>query len=304
MNLKDIFLEIRIRAPIEKVREAIHPTHQSNWDLRFSRIFIREQTEEQREKGIFTFSFVRSIFGRFFQLSGYGEIEEKEGENGEIYSTLNFGSEDSHCPIRRGKGYHLLIPETENSTLFRTEFQYRPRYGKLGFLFDILLFRHILKFVTAYSLDRLKIYLEKEIPPSLSLKRSMNLYLIRLSLCFFWVFQSLYLGYYFQGYLVHKIYFRLYPDANTAALSLVNIPEVIFGLLFIFIRDNFYLYILNFLIAFSFLVLCLYKFSILHTVGAFSFLLYLFMMLLSVFGLLGRKDIPYAGNCKTRIQKS
>jgi hypothetical protein len=57
---------------------------------------------------------------------------------------------------------------TEDGVRFLTQYDYEPRFGVAGRAVDGLLFRPLLGWATAWSFDRLRLWLEDGIPPERS----------------------------------------------------------------------------------------------------------------------------------------
>ena len=69
--------------------------------------------------------------------------------------------------IRSGSGYWRYEP-TSGGVRFLTRYDYETRWGALGALVDRVLFRPLLGWATAWSFDRLRIWLEEGVEPERS----------------------------------------------------------------------------------------------------------------------------------------
>ncbi len=82
-------------------------------------------------------------------------------------SILKFWADDWRSIIEAGAGYWRYVP-TENGVRFLTRYDYRPRWARLGEVIDRRAVRPIFGWATAWSFDRLRLWLEKGIPPERS----------------------------------------------------------------------------------------------------------------------------------------
>jgi uncharacterized membrane protein YphA (DoxX/SURF4 family) len=85
----------------------------------------------------------------------------------------------------------LEIYPTTDGIRFFTWYDYTVRFGMLGRLVDRFVFRPLIGWATAWSFDRLRLWVEETQSP----EASMNLFLIhavaRLSIAFIWIWQGL-----------------------------------------------------------------------------------------------------------------
>ena len=129
---------------------------------------------------------------------GFGIAIEGEGETvgtrddgqGGRSSALRFWSCDPKSLILEGSGYWKYI-SAEGGVRFLTLYDYRTRFGALGRLADRVAFRPLLGWATAWSFDRLRLWLEKGIEPSVSMQRSVVHAVARLALAFVWLYQGI-----------------------------------------------------------------------------------------------------------------
>jgi hypothetical protein len=158
-----IYVETRIRAPLEDVWEKTQrPELHERWDLRFSAIDYLPRADGEPQR--FRYA-TRLGFG--LRIEGTGEsVGDRLGAAGRT-SALTFRSGDSKSLIREGSGYWRYVP-TAHGVRFLTRYDYEPRWGIAGRLLDRLLFRRLLGWATAWSFDRLRIWLEDGIPPERS----------------------------------------------------------------------------------------------------------------------------------------
>ena len=79
---------------------------------------------------------------------------------------------------------------TDDGIRFLTSYDYRVRFGALGRAFDALCFRPLLGWATAWSFDRLRLWAEKGVAPSVSLERGLLHVLARTVVGFVWLYQG------------------------------------------------------------------------------------------------------------------
>ena len=152
-----IYVEILIRAPIDALwAHTQTPALHERWDLRFSRIdYLPKPHETEPQRFRYT---TRIGFG--FEVSGEGEtVGQRDLADGSRSSALKFGSGEALSIIREGSGYWKYIP-TADGIRFLTWYDYRTRFGAAGAQFDRLIFRPLIGWATAWSFDRLRLWLE------------------------------------------------------------------------------------------------------------------------------------------------
>jgi uncharacterized membrane protein YphA (DoxX/SURF4 family) len=183
-----IYVETEIRASLDALWRATQtPDQHARWDLRFTDIAYLPRPDETRPQQ-FRYA-TRLGFG--LAIEGQGEtVGERHGPGGEQSSSLRFWSDDPRSLIRDGAGYWRYVP-TQGGVRFLTSYDYRVRFGALGRFFDSLVFRPLIGWATAWSFDRLRLWIEKGIDPALSLQRSLVHALARCALALVWLYQGL-----------------------------------------------------------------------------------------------------------------
>jgi hypothetical protein len=153
-----IYVETLIRADLAEVwGHTKDPGRHARWDLRFSR--IEHLTAEH-------FRYRTTVLPGV-HIDGFGVTEgERERPDGSALSVLRFGSADRRSLIARGGGYWRYVPAS-GGVRFLTAYDYRPRWGRAGRLADRA-FRPLFGWATAWSFDRLRLWLESGISPSVS----------------------------------------------------------------------------------------------------------------------------------------
>jgi hypothetical protein len=216
--MKPIYVEIVIKAPLEDVWEkSQRPELHERWDARFSSI-------TPAVNGKFRYA-TRLGFG--LEVQGYGETVA-----GERTSALKFGSDDPKSLIVSGSGYWKYEP-TPDGVRFFTGYDYATRFGFLGRVIDAIVFRPLIGWATAWSFDRLRLWIEKGISPETSFLRAVVHAIARLTLAVVWIYQG----------LVPKILFPhtgeleifratgVYPGHELTGVMALGVAQVILGLL-------------------------------------------------------------------------
>ncbi|MFL0390584.1 SRPBCC family protein [Curtobacterium sp. 179-B 9B NHS] len=151
MGTRGIYVETVIDADLDRVWAATQdPEQHVRWDVRFSEI-----VPEGAEDGAPThFRYVRR--SPLHDVHGTGvSIGERRRPDGSRTSALRFGTADRLSPIRTGRGYWRYVPTDDGRTRFITGYDYHGGWGPLD-----LVVRPLLGWATAWSFDRLRIWLE------------------------------------------------------------------------------------------------------------------------------------------------
>jgi uncharacterized membrane protein YphA (DoxX/SURF4 family) len=295
---KGIYVEIEIRSSIDELwaKTQVPELHQ-RWDLRFTEIeyLPRPNLSEPQQ---FLYS-TRIGFG--MKISGRGETLGTQEQDGSTTSALKFWSDDPKSLIREGSGYWKYIP-TQEGIRFLTWYDYATRFGALGRAVDSIVFRPLLGWATAWSFDRLRLWLDNRIDPAASMRQSVVYAICRLTVAFVWLYQG----------LVPKLLFAnldegaMLADAGWSAESInaavrwAGIAEIAFGVLLILawrVRTLFAMTIVLMLAAIAFVGVE----SPRYLSAPFNpVTLNLSMVALSVIGLLSRIDLPSASRCLRR----
>lgn len=77
------------------------------------------------------------------------------------------------------------------SVRFVSWYDYRTRFGRAGRLIDRLVFRRLLAWATAWSFDRPRLWIEREISPETSFRMALINAWARIFIAFIWVWQGL-----------------------------------------------------------------------------------------------------------------
>ncbi|MFA4842014.1 MAG: SRPBCC family protein [Agrococcus sp.] len=152
MARRGIHVEICIDADPEAVWALTQDPHRhGRWDLRFSRIVPDGETDA----GASRFTYTRRV--PLHTIAGVGvSLGERSRSDGTRTSALRFSSADPLSPIREGRGYWRYVA-ADGGTRFSTGYDYEPGWGRA---LDLLV-RPLLGWATAWSFDRLRIWLER-----------------------------------------------------------------------------------------------------------------------------------------------
>lgn len=297
MSHKPIYVEIELASPIEEIwSRTQEPEAHERWDLRFSRIeYLPKLTEGSPQE--FRYS-TRLGFGLL--VAGRGEtVGSRIGNQGERSSALRFWSSDPKSLIAEGSGYWKYAPAA-GGVRFVTSYDYRTRFGALGRALDAVLFRPLMGWATAWSFDRLRLWLERGADPESSWRNSVIHAVCRITLAGVWVYQG----------LIPKLLFPesgelgIVRGAHVAApvapalVALLGVGEILFGLLLVW-----------FWRARSLMVANLLALPLLGLAGLFAdpglFVrpfnpasLTLAATALALIGLLSGRDLPSARRCR------
>lgn len=182
-----IYVEVLVRAPMDAPwAHTQTPALHEQWDLRFSRIEylpLAHDTDPQR------FRYTTRI-GCGVEVRGQGEtVGQRRLEDGSASSALKFASAEPVSLIRDGSGYWKYIP-TADGVRFLTWYDYRTRFGTAGAVFDRLVFRPLMGWATAWSFDRLRLWLEDRVDPAQAVRQTLVHFVTRLALAAVFLYQG------------------------------------------------------------------------------------------------------------------
>lgn len=185
-----IYVEIEIRSSFERLWHLTQtPALHEQWDLRFSQIrYLPRAAASDPQR----FNYVTRI-GFGLAIRGGGEsVGSLEAADGTRSSALRFWSDDSKSLIREGFGYWKYIPDFERGTIrFLTLYDYDTRFGPIGRGFDRWLFRPLIGWATAWSFDRLRLWIESGQAPAASARFSIIYCLARATVAFVWLYEGI-----------------------------------------------------------------------------------------------------------------
>ncbi len=156
-----IYVESQIHVPIERVWDVTQePDQHQRWEVRFGTISYLPPADGEPQR--FTYS---TTVAPGITVAGTGEsLGDRDRPDGTRWSGLRFWATDRRSIIDGGAGYWRYIP-TDHGVRFLTRYDYRPRWGRVGELINRWAFRPIFGRATAWSFDRLRLWLEEGTPP-------------------------------------------------------------------------------------------------------------------------------------------
>lgn len=136
------------------------PGRHQRWDLRFGTIEYLAKVEGEPQRFTYATTVAPGI-----TVAGTGEsLGERDRPDGSRWSGLKFWAADRRSLIEAGAGYWRYVP-TDDGIRFLTRYDYRPRWGWPGEVADRLVFRPVFGWATAWSFDRLRLWLEEGLAP-------------------------------------------------------------------------------------------------------------------------------------------
>ena len=152
-----IYVEIRIRGSLDELwHHTQAPQMHQRWDLRFTSIDYLDRADDSDPQ---RFRYATRIgFGA--AIEGWGQTVGERLDANTRTSALKFGSDDRRSLIRAGSGY-WKYEQIEDEVRFITGYDYEVRWGPVGWAFDRLLFRPLIGWATAWSFDRLRLWIEQ-----------------------------------------------------------------------------------------------------------------------------------------------
>ena len=183
---RPIYVERLIDAPMQALWDATQrPDVHERWDLRFTEIrYLPRAADTEPQRFLYA---TRIGFG--MRIAGEGESVGHAERDGDRTSALRFWSDDRKSLIRSGSGYWRYAP-TQAGIRFITQYDYETRFGVAGRALD-LVFRPLLGWATAWSFDRLRLWLERGLEPAATLERSIVHWIARGTLAFVWVYHGI-----------------------------------------------------------------------------------------------------------------
>ncbi|TXK83542.1 DoxX-like family protein [Paenibacillus sp. N3.4] len=300
MPRKPIYVEIMIQTDIESLwKYSQDPVLHESWDLRFSEI---QYLPKSKESDLQQFKYATKI-GFGMRIEGLGETYSTYEKDDVRTSVLKFSSDQSLSLIREGAGFWKYIP-TDGGVRFITRYDYQTRFGKVGEWFDQLIFRPMMGWATAWSFDRLRLSLEKEISPRVSFSRSLTDLLCISILSVDWIYQGLVPKLLVQnsGEMDILQSTGLFHGYESIVLAVMGICEISFGLFLLLLGRKWrkIMYLLNLILM---VLLGISAIGQPHVyVEPFNPIsLNVSMIALSLVGLLQLHDLPDASRCKRTV---
>lgn len=136
------------------------PDQHQRWDVRFGRITFLPRADGEPQRFTYATTVAPGV-----TVAGTGEsLGDRDRPDGTRWSGLKFWASDRRSIIEAGAGYWRYVP-TDDGIRFLTRYDYRPRWGRLGEIIDRSIFRPAFGWATAWSFDRLRLWLEEGTPP-------------------------------------------------------------------------------------------------------------------------------------------
>ncbi|MET8831419.1 hypothetical protein ABZX40_36995 [Streptomyces sp. NPDC004610] len=165
MKPTTLYIETRVRADLDTLWSATQePARHQRWDLRFTEIEYLPRADGEPQR----FRYATRLLP-FLTVAGTGvSAGEKQRPDGTRTSALRFSSPHPLSLLAEGSGYWRYVPDGDG-VRFLTGYDYRPRWGRPGALADRCVFRPLMGWATAWSFDRLRLWLERGITPERAL---------------------------------------------------------------------------------------------------------------------------------------
>jgi hypothetical protein len=297
MNQKPIYVEIKMQTTLDELwQHSQQPDLHQQWDLRFSTIeYLPRPDETQPQRFLYA---TRLGFG--LHIAGEGESAgTRHSQNGLSTSALKFWSDDPKSLIHTGSGYWQYIPNGRTVT-FLTRYDYDTRFGAAGRFFDTLIFRPLLGWATAWSFDRLRLWLEKGIPPPRSPHLTLLHALTRLTLAAAWLYQGLIPKLLFpqSGEIAIWQQMGRFPGQEATLVTLIGTAQLLFALTFLLFWRAPALFVLNLIALLALGIGAAVTYPPIFTAPFSPLPLTLTMAALSLIGLLTTPHLPSATRCR------
>jgi len=291
-----IYVEIDMHCTMDDLwARTQSPELHRQWDMRFTDIeYLSRPDTSQPQRFLYS---TRIGFG--LRIVGEGEtLGSREGD-GSRTSALKFWSLDPKSLIREGSGYWQYIP-TDEGVRFLTWYDYSTRFGFIGRFFDAVVFRPIMGWATAWSFDRLRLWIEKQIDPASALRQSVIYAISRVVVAFIWIYHG----------LVPKLLSAnpdeaamsraagIGPEHLRAVLQAVGLAEMVFGLALLAAWRAGSLFVVTSLLMIAGLMIVAIKSPAYLTAAFNPVTLNVAMIALSAIGLLSGRNLPSAARCQ------
>jgi len=231
-----IYVETSIQTSLDEVwRHTQTPELHERWDLRFSQIDYLGPADES---GLQRFRYATRL-GFGLAIEGWGETVGEMTSECSRTSALRFGSEDPLSLIRDGSGY-WKYEEAAGAVRFLTAYDYQVRGGLLGRLLDRILFRPVMGWATAWSFDRLRLWIESSVDPAESARRAITHATATSALTFTWIWHGVVpkLLWLHQDELAMLLEAGVNEQSAASGVRLAGVVELLFGLAFPFVSRS------------------------------------------------------------------
>jgi hypothetical protein len=297
-----IYVEIPIRASMDELWEKTqNPQVHQRWDLRFTQIEYLPRKGDEPQRFLY-----RTRIGFGLKIDGQGEsVGKRDGDGGERTSSLKFWSEDPKSLIKMGSGYWKYVPK-ENAIRFFTWYDYETRFGAVGKLVDRLCFRPLLGWATAWSFDRLRLWIEEGISPEASRDRAMVYGLARGTGAFIWFYHGLVpkLLYHDKAELDLLSRIGTSPQNLTRAATLAGIVEISFAILLAALWRQTWPLWLTFVLMMVGIPMVAASAPSYLTAAFNPVTLNVSLAALALIAIVAKRDLPTAARCRRRPEKA
>lgn len=292
-----IYVEIPIHASMDELWEKTqNPQLHERWDLRFTQIEYLARQSDEPQKFLY-----RTRIGFGLQIDGSGESTgTRDGDSGQRTSSLKFWSEDPKSLIKTGSGFWKYVPN-QSAIRFFTWYDYETRFGAFGKSIDRWLFRPLLGWATAWSFDRLRLWIEKGIPPETSRDRALVYAISRGTMAFIWFYHGLVPKLLYHDKIELDLLGRIAPPNVLHSITTVaGVVEIIFALLLLLLwRQTWLLWLTVILMLCGIPAVALTSPEYLH--AAFNpVTLNMSLAAFAAIALVARRDLPTAANCRRK----
>ncbi|GAB6615008.1 MULTISPECIES: DoxX-like family protein [Bacillus] len=295
---KPIYVSAEMNTTMEKLWEYTQePNIHTEWDARFTEISYLEKEEGESQKFLY-----KTKIGFGLEIAGEGEsIGEIKKETGERISSLKFWTDNQLSLIQIGRGYWKYTPCKEHIH-FETQYDYDTRFGRIGNIIDVYMFRPLLGWATAWSFDALKLWLEKGLHPRLLIKRTITYWLVCFLFAFVWMYQG----------IVPKLVFTHSEEVKMLSvmigstehsifvLKIIGLLEIIFGVIWLLPFQKRKVFIVHIFMLIALTIAAGFTNIVSFTEPFNPITLNVLLMGLSIVGYINSFDLPSAKNCKRK----
>ncbi|MGW3335877.1 hypothetical protein ACWDCL_00160 [Streptomyces sp. NPDC001009] len=164
-----IVIETHIRADLDELwARTQDPARRQRWDLRFTRLHHLPRTAAEPD-GAVPFRYATRVLP-FLTVLGTGvAAAEPERPDGTRAAAQRFAAPHPLSPFAETTAHWRYLPDAHGVRL-RVRYDHRPRGGAPGAFADRLLVRPLAGWAAAWSVDRLRLWLEHGITPERALR--------------------------------------------------------------------------------------------------------------------------------------
>ncbi|PEW76756.1 hypothetical protein CN424_18520 [Bacillus cereus] len=295
---KPIYVSAEMNTTMEKLWEYTQePDIHTEWDARFTKISYLEKKEGEPQKFLY-----KTKIGFGLEIAGEGEsIGEIRKETGERISSLKFWTDNQLSLIQIGRGYWKYTP-CEEQIHFETQYDYDTRFGRIGNVIDVYMFRPLLGWATAWSFDALKLWLEKGLHPRLLIRRTMTYWLVCFLIAFVWMYQG----------IVPKLVFTHSEEVKMLSvmigstehsifvLKIIGLLEIIFGVIWLLPFQKRKVFVVHIFMLIALTIAAGFTNIVSFTEPFNPITLNVLLVGLSIVGYINSFDLPSAKNCKRK----